>query len=153
MLLNRQIQSLKQSVNTLKQNQEALQTEIYTLKNTVEKKDRELAILTLKHNSRVNELKELRNNFNKIIVHKSNRIKKFDELLASLKEHLQCPIVLETFKNPVLTPSGNTVESSVMRNLIKNRKLDPFSRKGTCKEIIPNLLVRQISELYAKFSC
>ena len=152
-MLNKQIQVLTSSVNALNHNQEVLQTEIYTLKDTIEKKDNELAISTLRHNRWLSELEEHRNNCNRIIFQRSNKTKKFDELLASLKEHLQCPIILETFKNPVLTPSGNTVESSVMENLIKNRKLDPFSRKGTCKEIFPNLLVRQISELYAKFSC
>ena len=46
-----------------------------------------------------------------------------------LKELLQCPVTLETFKEPFVSPSGNTIEKKVMKNLIRTRSLDPLTNK------------------------
>ena len=51
-----------------------------------------------------------------------------------------------------MTPSGNTIEESVMSTLIKNKDPDPFSKTGFCKELIPNLLIKNIIELYYKYA-
>ena len=75
-----------------------------------------------------------------------------DDFLDELKELLQCPIILDIFTNPVMTPSGNTIEESVMSTLIKNKDPDPFSKTGFCKKLIPNMLIKNIIELYNKYA-
>ena len=147
---------LKSEINTLKKEKNALKQEINNLKQKAKQKtknkENNAILLQKKHKKVLDELKQLKNNSNRFKIQKDPNRKKFDEFLACLKEHLQCPIILETFKNPVMTPSGNTVEGSVMKTLVQNKAFDPFTRNGVCKELIPNLLVRQISELVAKFS-
>ena len=150
--LKSEINTLKKEKNALKQEINNLKQEMNPLKQKAKNKDTHAILLQKKHKKVLDELKQLKNNSNRFRIQKDSNGEKLDEFLACLNEHLQCPIVLETFKNPVLTPSGNTVEGSVMKTLVQNKALDPFTRNGVCKQIIPNLLVRQISELYVKFS-
>ena len=75
---------------------------------------------------------------------------KFTKLMKELKELLTCPITTELMKNPMLTPSGNTVEDKSMIRLIIDGKTDPFTRQGVCKELKSNYLVKQILEVIKK---
>ena len=150
--LNQTHELSKSEVNALQNKIKNNNAQINKLKQKIKNKDGYTKNLEKKNKKVLNELKQLENNWNQVKSRKDPNGKKLDKLLTSLEEHLQCPILLETFQNPVLTPSGNTVEGSVMKTLVQNKALDPFTRNGVCKELIPNLLVRQISELVAKFS-
>ena len=76
---------------------------------------------------------------------------KYTSLLKKLEELLQCPINLELMVEPVLTPSGNTLDKQAMEPLISRKKRDPFTRQGFCKVIKPNYLVKQILEIFHEF--
>lgn len=77
---------------------------------------------------------------------------KYDNLLYKIGEILTCPITLERFKNPVLTPSGNTIDEEMMDSLIQRNSLDPFTRLQRCRKITPNYLVKQLMEVHTTFS-
>ena len=79
------------------------------------------------------------------------KFKQINEFFEKLKLLLQCPITLQQYTDPVLSPSGNTIEKSVMENLINTQSTDPFTRIGVWETITPNLVVTQILELYEKY--
>jgi uncharacterized protein YktA (UPF0223 family) len=70
---------------------------------------------------------------------------------TEIKELLECPISLDMIKRPVFTPSGYTVDQSVMENMVKNKQIDPFTRKGRCCKFVQNHLAKQVIDILRKF--
>ena len=74
--------------------------------------------------------------------------KLFEHFLFSLSEILECPILLEPFQSPTLTPSGHTIEKSVANKLFSDGGVDPITGKGVFKEIKTNWLAVKASNLH-----
>ena len=76
-------------------------------------------------------------------------------LLSDLEELLVCPISLERLRNPVMLPSGETIDESTLDRFAEDSKCDPYTRQFLfdCK-IVNKLAVMlaEIVEKYKKFS-
>lgn len=59
---------------------------------------------------------------------------------------LQCPINMEKIKNPVVLPSGITVDKEVMDRLIDKKHPDPFDRTKKWYKILVNRFVYDFIE-------
>jgi hypothetical protein len=73
------------------------------------------------------------------------------QITSKLFEATECPISFELMKNPVITPSGHTVDRKAMEELIYRGFRDPFTRNGVWTSIIPNYALTEITKTV--FSC
>ena len=78
----------------------------------------------------------------------------YEKLLAStLKQFeslMQCPISFDDLENPMVLPSGNTVNKGVLQTLIEGRKPDPFDRNKVCRKLIVNRFATETAEILDK---
>ena len=65
-----------------------------------------------------------------------------NETEKNIDDLFSCPINLDRIKDPVVLPSGNTVDRKVMEDLIKkgdkNGGIDPFDRNKRFRAITRN---------------
>ena len=66
--------------------------------------------------------------------------------LKKMEGLLQCPINMEKIKNPVVLPSGITVDKEVMDRLIDKKHPDPFDRTKKWYKILVNRFVYDFIE-------
>jgi hypothetical protein len=78
-------------------------------------------------------------------------VKILSQITSKLFEATECPISFELIKDPVITPSGHTVDRKAMEELIYRGFRDPFTRKGFWTSIIPNFALTEITKTV--FSC
>ena len=71
-------------------------------------------------------------------------------LVDKLKEMLICPLSGEWFTNPVVLPSGVTVEESTYDNLAKENRRDPFNPSLYLSDKIKNRLIINLIEVVKK---
>lgn len=64
--------------------------------------------------------------------------------------HLLCPLTMEVFRDPVITPSGCSYErSALLEHLTRVGKFDPISRSPmTESDAIPNVALRNATQHY-----
>jgi peptidyl-tRNA hydrolase len=77
--------------------------------------------------------------------------KNLSQITSKLFEATECPISFELMKDPVLTPSGHTVDRKAMEELIYRGFRDPFTREGVWTSIIQNYALTEITKTV--FSC
>ena len=67
-------------------------------------------------------------------------------LAARLRELLTCPITLELFDDPVVTPEGHTYERDVLEEWLDNSPSDPSTRKPLARsQLVPNNVARELA--------
>jgi hypothetical protein len=74
----------------------------------------------------------------------------FETLYDSLQSHLVCPLTLEKIDDPVMLPSGQTVEKAFMQDLISKNKRDPFDRNKLCTTIVQNRFAQYVIDTLSK---
>jgi len=67
----------------------------------------------------------------------------FESTLEQLNAAMECKILCEPLVDPVILKSGNTVSGGVLKDFER----DPFDNTKDCKERIPNLLAKEVSEI------
>ena len=82
---------------------------------------------------------------------KSNQCRTCEENLTTIvhkiTKELECPLLLIPMQTPTITPSGNTIDESIMDELISSQGTDPFDNKTPCKEKIINRLAIKIRDI------
>jgi len=68
-------------------------------------------------------------------------------MISSIKDLMVCPISLQIFDNPVITPSGCTINASIMKELISKDKNDPFDKTKKCTDLVVNRFVSDVKEI------
>lgn len=137
--LNARIQSLTQANNDLRKHNKKLKKTISEQKEEINR---------LRHDSDNLEDPSCTNSYySPSLLYQKPLVSSKSSLYSQLSDLLVCPISLEMLKDPVIAPSGNTMERDMMQGLIDRGENDPFTRKGRCAHIIPNYLVKQIIEL------
>lgn len=86
---------------------------------------------------------------------KANQCRTFEENISTLvhkvDKELECPILLAPMQTPTITPSGNTVDESIMDDLISSKKADPFDSKSLCDKKIINRLAINIRNIINEY--
>ncbi|CAI2362135.1 unnamed protein product [Moneuplotes crassus] len=72
---------------------------------------------------------------------------KYYGLLSTLEKLLICPINMGVVRDPVITPSGNLVEASVIERLILEKKPDPFNRTLPIRHLTINRFATEVLKL------
>ena len=67
------------------------------------------------------------------------------DLICQLKELFECPLSLERLVNPVILPSGKTINESCFNQLVDSR--DPFNKEFVVKHKIHNRFAREVKEI------
>jgi DNA repair exonuclease SbcCD ATPase subunit len=65
-------------------------------------------------------------------------------LRTRLTTILECPITAITIKNPMILPSGVTIDSTALSSIAEK---DPFNREMKASDLIPNRIVTEILEV------
>ena len=73
--------------------------------------------------------------------------KLFSSTLEKFENMLKWPISLDTLEEPMILPSGNTVNKSVMETLIQNYKTDPYDREKRCTQLVSNRFASETAEI------
>lgn len=73
-----------------------------------------------------------------------------EHLADGIRSYLECPITMELLKDPVMnTKSGLTYSRDAIERWLRTQSTDPQTRvPTTINDLVPNILVRQIIELY-----
>ena len=78
---------------------------------------------------------------NEDILYKDN----YFELIFQLKDLFECPLSLDCLKNPIILPSGFTIDESYFDRLINSK--DPYNNKFIVKQKIHNRFAIQVKEI------
>ena len=143
--LQKSLNSANTKINNQKNEIVNLNNMNYDLKNAVSILH---TTITQLQQTQVHQVEESKYSFSKW---SSCTTKSFKNLFEEIEKIVVCPITMATMKTPVLAPSGNTLDKDAMVALIRDLKPDPFTRKGTCVEIKPNFLVKNLLEVYHRY--
>ena len=87
-------------------------------------------------------------NKNIVIGHQNDDIRYKDnyfELIFQLKNLFECPLSFDRLKNPIILPSGFTIDESYFDRLIDCK--DPYNKEFIVKYKICNRFARQVKEI------
>ena len=90
-------------------------------------------------------LEEIKNNFSQII--DTNQFEKIflSYIKEKFEECLKCPITFDIFKNPVITPEGQTYDNYEIIKVLEKQGVNPLSKKELTEEqLINNILVKKL---------
>lgn len=76
--------------------------------------------------------------------------KSHKSLLSDLEELLVCPISLERLRNPVMLPSGETIDESTLDRFSENDNCDPYTRQSLLDCKVVNKLAAMLVEIVEK---
>ena len=87
-------------------------------------------------------------NKNTVIGHQSDDIcykDNYFELIFQLKNLFDCPLSFDRLKNPIILPSGLTIDESYFDRLIDSK--DPYNKQLIVKQKIHNRFAIQVKEI------
>ena len=87
-------------------------------------------------------------NKNIVIGHQNDDIRYKDnyfKLIFQLKDFLECPLSFDYLKNPIILPSGLTIDESYFDRLIDSK--DPYNKQLIVKQKIHNRFAIQVKEI------
>lgn len=92
-----------------------------------------------------NRNEEIYHNYVKTLQGSETRYKHlYGALRTRLTTILECPITAITIKNPMILPSGVTIDSTALSSIAEK---DPFNREMKASDLIPNRIITEILEV------
>ena len=94
-------------------------------------------------------LEEIKDKFEEVIDNNKLRIIFLGYIKEKFEQCLTCPITGEIFKNPVITPEGQTYDKYNLSKILKDKRENPLTRKKLFKsQLIDNILIKEICVIF-----
>ena len=142
--------SLKQKYQEAIEDKMLLSCEIKDLQGTIKELSEKIKLIT-----------NLKKKYNSPVIDPSNEVQSetpvdfvlkekdlLEHLMEELENLLNCPILLIPIQNPVILPSGHTVEKVVMQNFIEKQSYDPYDNSKIWEHLTHNRFFSCLKELY-----